>query len=309
MASSFSIRTAIFSIVLSAALWTLVSLRESYDVQLDVPISFQLPADRSIEAEVPQYVRYIVHASGWHLMNLLYLNRGARCVVDLSAQKATTLFIGAQELQQAFRSNVPAAVVDVLTKGFGVQLGVVGEKKVPLLSTIAVHPAPGYVQVGLVNLQPDSVVIHGNIKLLEQLSSWKTAPMSFASCLESQSGTIHVSDSLGSIISVDPSTIQYDFSIQRSAEITLDDIPIVVIGAPYKSTHSISPQRLSLTLRGGVDQIEKLRPEDIEATVEYAQVAKDTTGLIRPHLKLPPNLKVINMNPDVLIHASQSLRP
>ncbi len=309
MNTGFSIRTAIFSIVLAFALWTLVSLRGSYEVPISVPLEFICPQDRSIEAEVPRNVRLQIRSSGWHLVNLLYLSADAKCVIDLSNQKATVLTITTDEIQQSFRSAVPATVLEVFAKAFAVQLGVVGEKRVAIRADIPVETAQGFILTKDVAVQPDSVTVRANLKLLESIQEWPTMRLPFRSCMESQAGTIHMSDSLASIVHVEPSTVRYSFDIQRSAELNLEDIPVRISGAAASSTHTVKPGRVNVLVRGGVETIEKLKAEDISVFVDYATLSRDTTGVIVPTIRAASGLRVLSVQPAVLLHINETARP
>ncbi len=302
MSTGFSIRTAIFSIVLAMALWALVSLRGNYEVPIAVPLEVILAPNRSIEAEIPREIRYQIRASGWHLVNLLYFNADAKCILDLSSQKSMSVTISTQDLQQAFRASVPASVLEVFSHEFGIQLGVVGEKRVPLVSKVSVQAGQGFIQVGAVQLQPDSVNVRGNVKVLETIHEWQTMKLPFSSCTESQSGTIRVSDSLATILSVEPSSVRYAFEIQRSAEITLEDIPVQINGAAATSSHRVQPSTVSISIRAGVEQIEQLKAEQIQVQVDYAQLSHDTTGIIVPHIIVPTHVKVLSVRPATLLH-------
>ena len=106
----FSLRTTIFSVVLALALWLFVSMRSTYEVVTSVPLEFVLPSNRSIETLVASDVRLKLRATGWHLINILYLNAQSSCVLDLTQSTSTSARIGIQDMKLGFREPVPATV-------------------------------------------------------------------------------------------------------------------------------------------------------------------------------------------------------
>lgn len=301
--SGFSIRTTVFSVLLALSLWVYVSMRNSYDVVTTVPLEFVVPADRSVETLVPSDVRVKLHATGWHLLNILYLNAQSSCVIDLTGASTTSVRVGAEDLQRGFRSPVPATVVEVLTDGFMVQLGIVGQKRVPLVSRVTFACAPGFMVVGRVELVPDSVTLRGNVKVLSAIDAWTTRERTVREASSDVSGFIAVSDSLRSILTVDPRSVRYRARIQRSADIEIDDVPVTVRGAPESgSAHVLSPMLVTVALRGGLGDIESITRENISVVVEYAAVLADTTGSIVPTVVAPSSVTVLGMRPDGLVH-------
>ncbi|MFM8474044.1 MAG: hypothetical protein ACKOBV_11075 [Candidatus Kapaibacterium sp.] len=308
--SGFSIRTAIFSILLALSLWAYVSLRSTYDVVATVPLEFVLPSDRSVETLVPSDVRVKLRATGWHLLNILYLNAQSSCVIDLATATTTTVRVAVEDMKQGFRSPVPAQVVEVLTDEFDVQLGIVGRKRVPLVSRVRMVCAQGYTVVGKVELTPDSVTLRGNVKVLAGIDAWYTRERTVDEANADVAGFIAVSDSLRSILRVEPKSVRYRARIQRSADIEIDDVPVTIMGAPESgSAHMLSPMLVTVALRGGLGDMETVMRDDLKVVVDYAEVLADTTGSIVPVVIAPPTVSVLGIRPTTLIHVIPAREP
>ena len=327
----FSLRTTIFSVVLALALWLFVSMRSTYEVVTSVPLEFVLPSNRSIETLVASDVRLKLRATGWHLINILYLNAQSSCVLDLTQSTSTTARIGIQDMKLGFRAPVPATVVEVLSDEFDVQLGIVGQKRVPLRSQVRVETAPGFMVVGSTEMLPDSVNIRGNIKVLSAISSWPTRSREIAGIKEDITGYVGVSDSLRANITVEPKAVYYRARVQRSADVEIEDVPVVIQGAPNApnapsapsapsaagangpiSAHSLLPMRVSVSVRGGIQVVEALTANDISVSVDYAQLLNDTTGSIIPTVNAPASVRVLAVQPARLLHtvlSSERPRP
>jgi hypothetical protein len=321
----FSLRTTIFSVVLALALWLFVSMRSTYEVVTSVPLEFVLPSNRSIETLVASDVRLKLRATGWHLINILYLNAQSSCVLDLTQSTSTSARIGIQDMKLGFRAPVPATVVEVLSDEFDVQLGIVGQKRVPLRSQVRVETAPGFMVVGSTEMMPDSVNIRGNIKVLSAISSWPTRAREIAGIKEDITGYVGVSDSLRANITVEPKAVYYRARVQRSADVEIEDVPVVIQGAPNahsapsaagangpSSAHSLLPMRVSVSVRGGIQVVEALTANDISVSVDYAQLLNDTTGSIIPTVNAPASVRVLAVQPARLLHtvlSSERPRP
>ncbi len=308
MTTGFSIRTAIFSTVLAVALWTFVSLKASYEVVTPVRVEYILPDNHSIETEVPRSVAMKIRSTGWHLLNVLYFSADLHCVVDLSSKHSSQATVSTTELLQGFRCSVPITVIEVLSNALTVQMGTVGEKRVPLVSAIQIQAAPGRMQIGSVHLWPDSVTLRGNVALLNNIRQWKTSALSLHDLREKASGRVAMNDSLSAILQVEPTNAMYEVDIQRSAEMRVNDIPVQVIGAPANFNQIIHPTSISVYVRGGIEQLEQLGRDDIHATVEYSQLLRDTTGTVVPQIRSNIPLRVLSIQPPELSHYQRITR-
>lgn len=84
------------------------------------------------------------------------------------------------------------------------------------------------------------------------------------------------------------------------AEVGFDDVPIRLLGAPSRHSFVVLPQRISVVLRGGVESIAKLLPENISVAVDYDEVVQSTTGTLRPRVNAPSDIQVIRISPQFL---------
>ena len=95
--------------------------------------------------------------------------------------------------------------------------------------------------------------------------------------------------SLGRLIEYSSKTVDINLDIQNISERIIADIPVRVINVPNKFRVFPSPQTVSLTVIGGVNQISGLSSNDITVFVDF----KDWNHLkqfYEPKVKIPENL-------------------
>lgn len=304
MKQKVSIRTIISATLLAIALWTYNSLRSEYEVISDFPLEIITHENTSIENTIPSSVSLKIKGTGWQLVNVLYVNPNAKSIVDLSKRTSFQPIdtIISADIKQGFRAPQGVQVVDVLPKEIVTRIGSITQKKVPLIPRVSLAMHEGFIQIGQPMLQTDSVVLQGNAALLNTISAWYTEPLRKQQVKENVSLQLKVSDSLSNILTVTPSTVGYSVQVDRMAETTVYDIPVQIIGAPQQSVHTILPQIISVVVRGGINQIAELTPQDFIAIADYNQLRKDTTGIIKPIITAPENIRILQVIPDVLQH-------
>jgi hypothetical protein len=94
------------------------------------------------------------------------------------------------------------------------------------------------------------------------------------------------------------------FKVEQSAELVINDVGIDIKGAEnIPKNHLLSPTRISITIRGGVEQLAGFNPELIHTYIEYRDILNDSTGIIIPKVDISNNnYKIIGINPPFLFH-------
>lgn len=297
----FSIRTTIFSLLLATALWCYVNLRTSYEIVTSIPLEVHVASGRSIENPLPQYLSVKLRATGWHLLNILYFGAGTKTVVNVDPRHKDYTF-SEDELKSGFSAPVRAEILEIQPQSISVRTGEVMQKKVPVLLALNVEVADGYTMVGVPQYKPDSVTIRGNASLLQTINEWNTQKRLIANVRESQAFYLPLSDSLRNIIDVEPQGVQISTTIERQAELEIHDIPLEIAGAPPRHEHILSPERISLTVRGGVNRLAELNASSFHALVEYARLKNDSTGILKATIVLPANVQLLNVSPSMILH-------
>jgi hypothetical protein len=75
-------------------------------------------------------------------------------------------------------------------------------------------------------------------------------------------------------------------------------------GTPPES-HKLMPSKVNITVRGGISVIDELGPDQVSASLDYIKVLKDSSGVIIPDIQLPPNIKLLSVDPPWIYHLHQ----
>lgn len=296
----------ILSIVLALGLWGYVSLTTPSTVYVTYPLIIDLPEERSLEIEPPGSISVKLRTSGWQLLYLQYFSSEKECRIDLSKVKVDAdgmVELGKSDILQAINPTVSLEkVVELLPENIVLKTGMMFRQSVPVQSRATIQPADGYMLIGKVNIQPDSIVLRGNGSIIPTLRSWATKTASYTNLTGPFSFTIPLQDSLQNLVTSAIKEVTISGDIQQIAEITVEDVPIIVAGAPTNAEHTIEPNRIRAHIRGGVRRLATLSPDDIKAVVYYPQLIEDSTGYVIPTFVVPAGITVIGTHPTTLKH-------
>jgi hypothetical protein len=291
-----SIRAAAFSIFLSVILWLYITLQGEYDVTVPVPLELQLPANRSFDVAPPSSVYVTLRGSGWNLLNALYIDRSVRIAVELPSQSRGGT-ISEAELRSRFRSAVPIRVLRIEPSSIDYQLGVLVQKKVPILPRIAVTAADGHVFVPPLVLVPDTAVVVGSARVVDSLSCWPTQQLIRSN--QRQTFTELIALEQSPIVRVLPEHVLVKAAIEPVGELTLYDVPVQ---SSLNSDEYVLPPYVTVLLRGGLSRIERLLERDdlaIRVTLPDERSNRDHE-LLEPIVVVPPGIQA-SVSPRFLV--------
>ncbi len=298
--SKFSFLSLMTSFLLAVGLWVYVSMNSQYTTVVDLPLFVTLPENRAIETPIPQAIRAQVRGVGWQLFNLNF-SFPPRCVVTVNDEmlgpEQTTFKLTRKLLEQGMQLPDQVEPLGLVPDSLVFQVGRVSRKRVPVYPVLAITLRKGFITTGVPHVEPDSVDILGNRNILDRIKYWKTKPITLANLYKPVSITASLSDSLANITQLSRSVVSVYVDVQQIAEMTFDNVPVELLSAPGNHNILIQPSSVSLTVRGGINQISVLNQNDIKVYVDYSEVVQNTTGILIPRVSLPPDINVLNLAP------------
>lgn len=291
--------------LLACSLWLYASMREEYTTVLDIPLEIRLPAGRTLETEIAPTLRAQVQGAGWQIVNH-FLSSSIRCIVYVPEKRLareeeqSNLTISRQMLTQAIQAPTGIAVQRIMADSLPLAVGSITEKRVVVRPTLDVQTREGFIVAQMPSVAPDSIVIRGSRTILNRLTSWNTNTVHLRDMYEPIQVPTALNDTLSGLVAVPQVPITVSLVIQQMAEVGFDDVPVRLLGAPSRHSFVVLPQRISVVLRGGVESIAKLLPENIIVAVDYGDVTQSTTGTLRPRVNAPSDIQVIRISPQFL---------
>ena len=263
---------------LAVLLWLFVVSGNNYTMMLDIPIEARnLNAQKAYLEEVPDYASVILEGKGRDLFKSFILKNysESKLVLDLEGISQEYEFI----LNEYFEKNPSKVVLPpshhvrfvevVYPNRIKIKLDEILEKKVPIISNINVIVKDGHVQIGKTKFEPDSINIIGPRVELDKITSVYTIEDTLNNLFKTTESEIDLLVP-NRLIKYSFKRVKYLFNVQHISERIIVDIPVNVINKIKGIRVFPSPQTVSLTLVGGVEQIAKIKPLDISVTVDFS---------------------------------------
>ena len=285
------------SLILAVLLWLFVVSEKEYNLILDLPIEARnLSAQMAHKEEVPSYASTKIRGTGRNLFKSILLKNyaGFKLVLDLEGISEEYEFNLNDYFEKYPRKvvlplNYNLSYVEVVhPNSIKISLDEYQIKRVPIISNLYFTTSPGYMLVGDVKLNPDSIDIAGPKEEIAFINYVEISPDTINALSTTLNSSVRVSSGQ-TLIEYTPNHVAISVDVQQISEKIIADIPVTIKDIPEKIRVFPSPQTVSLTVIGGLKRIAALKPEEISVSVSF----NDWSSLIQfyePEVNLPTGL-------------------
>ncbi len=204
-------------------------------------------------------------------------------------------------LLQALQLPQAVAPLDIVPDSLILHIGSVAAKKVPIIPRLNVRPRSGFVVTRVTAISPDSVELKAGKKVLNGIARWFTQPIDQHDVYEPFTVQIPLSDTLEDNITRSKNTASISVDVQQYADMVIHDVPVHVQSMSGTGEIVVKTRFVRVVLRGGVQDLARIAPDDIHAIVRYEDMLRLPQGRIRPRVELPSNVVLMNVDPQFVM--------
>ena len=281
---------------LAIILWVFIVSSETYEMVLTVPIEVRnLSAQKALREEVPKRAQVRFEGTGRALFKTILLKgfyKNFKLVLDLDRISDEYEFI----LNDYFRMYPRKIVVPnefeiryievESPREIKISLDDYSVRSIPIVSRIVIEPAPGFIIVGDVELEPVEIEIAGPNDIVENITSINTIVDTIIDV------NTNISQYFGfdlplQQIQLSQTDVRLSIDVQALSEKIISEVPVSVINVPAGYRVFVSPHTVSLTIIGGMDYIENITPDEIHLTIDFNSQWNLNRQFYEPQVKVP----------------------
>jgi YbbR domain-containing protein len=284
------------SFLFAVFLWLYINLNLVYNISIPIPLDIKLSKTQALANDLPSTAEVSVKGKGWDLMGLI-LSKNLSLNIDLTNFKKDTKINIAQATNELLSQSSNVVVLNVNPDWIEINFDNIVSKMVKVKNMVNVFPKDGYLVIGTPKITPDSVKLSGAMSIIGKIKFLPTEMMNINNINSGFTKTLKIIDTLNNIIKIEPKTVTVSYNIELSAEKNFEDLNVLVSNVPQDKEVLLVPPKLKLYLRGGVDQLAKINPDEIYAGIEYKQIDSDSLGFVSPKIVLPVDVSVVKYEP------------
>lgn len=281
-------------------LWAYVTLNRTYDDYLEVPLRVSAPVNQAL-LSVPHSVLLRIRGTGWQILNAHLFSPLSEAIIDLNtvpSADGVVYTVSKAEIIRSVSMTQPVQKIDVQPPSLTFRTGEVIYRTVPVAVRSSISTRPGFIIVGKPTARPNKVELRGGASVVDNIERWPTQRLGLENLFVSTDIAVSLLDTLSDVVTVNPRRVNVSVNVQQEADITITDVVLDVRQEHDHRTLICYPDRVSVTVRGGVFDLAELTAGDIQAVIP--SVLPRSTPLSKPHIKLPPNIHLVAVHPPVI---------
>jgi hypothetical protein len=294
----------IASVIFAIILWGSISLSDIFYTNVDVKLTLtNLPSGYTTGSPLPEKIQLRVKGQGWRLVSI---NVGPetefRVSVGGDSGRQNINLYDYLESNRWLLSDVE--IINISPDSIRFFIERIITKKLPVISGLDLEFKPGYGLASDIIFKPDSVLVSGPLSLLKNMTGIKTGDK-LLTALDSRTET-EVNLPWMNGFNYNANLIEVILDIQRIVDKQFENISVDVIDIPPRKEVVLLPNKIGFNVRGGIEILGKLKPDQFRAYVRYQSLVQDTTGSVTPVLEMPKNVTLQFLKPDRLRYVIRS---
>lgn len=171
-------------------------------------------------------------------------------------------------------------------------------KKVSIIPDLDLKYKSGYGLATPVKILPESTTVYGPRSIVKNLTFVYTKRNYFKNLDDRSIESVPLEDLPGVIYK--DAEVSVSLNVQKIVDKTFDDVNIRIIDLPVDRDVVLLPNKISVSVKAGIEILGRMSKDSIKAFVNYRDVVLDTLGSIIPRVTLPDNTVLEYIKPDKL---------
>lgn len=288
---------AILLLCMSIALvfWLIVQLSQLHKTTVFVPLTIQTPKGLILKNEPPKSLKITLSSKGWSLFSGNYRKQLKQLKLSIRRDQKYNY----QQLQQIIKSKISdkIKITSVYPNSISFELDQFIKKKVPVKANESVETVNQFQLSNKIQLLPDTVEIYGPKSLISSISFVNTKEIKAKELRENRYGQVDLLLQKNKQVKYQLATVNYMMTVEQFSEKTLT----VSINVEDDTTNTVRliPQTGTVTCTVGLTKYDKLKPTDIQLSVNVYNVDLEKVTKLPVVLKKKPNwINNVKINPE-----------
>ena len=298
----------VISLVLAAGTWYYAVGEENIEVTRVIPLKIQMVSPQMTASEIStKVVQVMLSAPRTLIVNLASQDIQAVHKIDPEIKSAGE-YSFRLEPSEIRLPNFQIRVVKIVPETVTVKLDELIVQKLEIQSDFVGEPAVGYkLLADELRMDPNAILTQGPKGVLEKMKFAKTEPIDLVGRIRSFYRTVEVKLPPG-VKPMSESLVNVYIPIREEfGEKEFKDVPVRILRSPAASgVVDLSPDKVTLVLKGSKLYLEKLASETLLAYVDLADLKKGDYDLLL-QVVLPENVSLKDKEPIKIKAAIRSL--
>lgn len=269
-------------VLLSAGFWVLQSLKQDYEIKLNIPVKYKnIPTSIHFPTTPPTSIVVKVKDKGSILLNYILGRTFVPITIPFTTTNGNTgmLSMNNTELEDNIKKQLlnSTAIISITPSSITTTYTAQESKIVPVIFNGSIQTVAGYQLKDSILIKPSHIKVYGSQQLLDTLQHVKNKYKKITDLKNTFSEQIPIIPLPG--LSIEPTTIHLSVSAEQYTEKILL-VPITCEKLPQEITLKTFPSAVKVTCSVPLSRFKELTEKDLEITLDYNTLEENINGLI-----------------------------
>lgn len=279
----------LFFLLLSAVFWLIITLNETYEKELKVPVHFaNVPKNVVLTSASVDTTRITIRDKGWIILSYLYGDRALALKLNFKNYDRGNGggIVSASEIKRALEQRLESSSKITAIKPEKLEFFYNnGERKrVPIRWTGRIIPEQLYFIAQTV-YSPDSVDVYASKEKLDSIRYVYTEPLNYVGFRDTLTIQCRLSHDVDTKVVPERITVSFLTDVLTEESI---DVPIKCINLPKGKLLRAFPAKVKVNFVAGVSLIRTLLPEDFSVIADYQEIQQKNSDKCNLYLRAIP---------------------
>ena len=279
----------IFFLHLSAVFWMIITLNETFEKELKIPVNVvNIPRNVVLTSTPTDTLRVVVRDKGWTIFAYMYGEHRPKLKMNFkSYDRGHGSGVASNSelkrmLDQALENS--SKVISIKPEKLDYFYNNGERKRVPVSWAGRVIPEQLYF-ISHVTYSHDSVEVYASKEKLDSIHVVYSEPLNYVGFRDTLTVTCKLSHA--SDVKVVPDRIGISFHTDVLTEETIV-VPIHCINLPEGKVLRTFPAKITVHFVAGISQIRTLKPEDFSVVADYREIVEESSDKCTLYLQRVP---------------------
>lgn len=285
----------VVSLLLATGAWIFITLSGEFYLNVRIPIVYtNLPPNLVVDNSLPREVDFKLKGTGWKFISL-YSSDDNVFTVPVSQDSINSGVNLFSLLDQNVWLSSEFSIIDIYPSRLSIKTEAVDLAMKPVVPDLVMEFEEGFGLASKVKITPEKIRVKGSARLINSISSLKTQRTTLSGLKEKTTIEVQLDPIDG--VEFQPQKVFVEIDVQKIADREIEGVALTIIDGPEGKEIVLVPDEVTVVVRGGIDRIGAIKPDQIRALMNYTEMIRDSSGTAVPNIVLPDNISFIDVKP------------
>jgi hypothetical protein len=288
----------IFSVLFSILIWGSVTLSEQFFSIMEFKLKvINQPAGYNTGKVTPEKISLKLKAKGWQLLTI-NLASEKEFLVSANNDSGVITTNPFDDIDENTWISSGISVTEFNPRQVLFNVEKTKFKRLKIEPETELTFSDGYGLATPIKLFPDSILVAGPSTILEKMTNIKTKSVRLRSLDNKIKIIAEIEEPTG--FQLEKNIVELTFDVQRIVDKSFDEVKVTIKDIPDDRNVILIPNTINCSIRGGINILGTIGPNEISASISYSEIVYDTIGSIEPEVTIPNNTQLVFIKPNRL---------